>query len=252
MLLTELARGLERSDAVRFEGHPAHRHEEPQLVHVVVGRAVVTAGGEHLPVAEGEGVWLPGGVEHAVHLEPGGVLAGPLLSAPCSPPDGTPRVVSDPAVHRLVVTLLGVGPDTDEHIGVFRSALERILGTVGSGYFPLRLPTHPAARAIADDAVRCRASLEQLAEAQFVSVRHAQRLFLEQTGLPFATWRSRARLNAAITRLHGGHGVRAALAASGYRTREGLAKALQRECGTTLGELLAAQPGTGLRPASPE
>lgn len=250
MLLTDLARGRERSDAIRVDGHPAHRHEEPQLVHVVVGRAVVTVGDVRLPVSEGEGVWLPGGQEHAVLLEAGGLLAGPLLPAACGPPDGRPRVVSDPAVRRLVATLLGVGPDTDEHIGMFRSALGRTLCAIGGSYFPLRLPAHPAARAIAEDAVRSRASLEQLAAAQFVSVRHAQRLFLDQTGLSFATWRSRARLNAAIAHLHGGHGVRAALTAAGYTTREGLAKALQRECGTTLGELLATLPGTDLRPAS--
>lgn len=243
VLLTDIGRHQSRSDAVRFDGHPPHRHDCPQLLYLVVGRAVVTAGEDRLPVAEGEGLWLPAGLVHALELEPGGVVMGPLLTAAGEPPAHQPRLVADPAIRRLMTTLLSVAPRTDREIQVCQAALERALRAVTGAYFPLRLPTHPAALAIAHEAVRSRATLKQLAERRYVSARHAQRLFHEQTGLSFATWRTRARLNAAIARLYDGRGMEAALEASGFTTREGLRKALSRECGIPLRRLLGDPVG---------
>ncbi|MHA6781022.1 cupin domain-containing protein [Pseudonocardia saturnea] len=127
MLLTDIGRGRARDDAVRFEGHPAHRHDRPHLVFVLVGRGVLTVDGRPLPLTDGEGVWLPSGTEHALDLDPGGVVMGPVLSPAGEPPGGRPRLVADPAVRRVMTTLLGVGPCGPEEVQVFRAALERTL-----------------------------------------------------------------------------------------------------------------------------
>ncbi|MHA6781021.1 helix-turn-helix domain-containing protein [Pseudonocardia saturnea] len=87
--------------------------------------------------------------------------------------------------------------------------------------------------------MRSRVTLRGLADRQFVSARHVQRLFVEQTGLTFTTWRTQARLNAAAAALRSGRGPAAALTASGFTTRDGLRKALRRESGLTPERLLA-------------
>ena len=49
--------------------------------------------------------------------------------------------------------------------------------------FPVVLPVHPVARAIARETARSAAALEELARRHHTGVRHVQRLFVEQTGL---------------------------------------------------------------------
>lgn len=73
--------------------------------------------------------------------------------------------------------------------------------------FPVVLPVHPVARAIARETARSAAALEELARRHHTGVRHVQRLFVEQTGLVYTRWRTRARLNTAIERLNAGHGL---------------------------------------------
>ena len=64
-------------------------------------------------------------------------------------------------------------------------------------------------------------------------------MFVQQTGITFTTWRTQARLNLAISKLLGGSGIEAALTASGFTTREGLLKALSRECAIPMDQLLS-------------
>lgn len=97
------------------------------------------------------------------------------------------------------------------------------------GYL-IRRPRHPAAHRVALKATRSESTLDALAAQVFTSARHIQRLFIDETGLPFATWRTRARLNRAIVSLRSGEGLAGATRASGFPTKQGLLKALSREC----------------------
>ncbi|WP_163543184.1 helix-turn-helix domain-containing protein [Occultella kanbiaonis] len=99
-----------------------------------------------------------------------------------------------------------------------------------------------AARAIALTAARSDSTLAELAAEQFLSTRQVQRIFLEQTGLPFATWRTRARLNLAVSALRRGEGMRGAVPESGFGSRRTLRRALARE-GVALESLVPPQPG---------
>ncbi|WP_166354436.1 AraC family transcriptional regulator [Phytoactinopolyspora limicola] len=229
MLLTELGRRTPRHDAVRFDGHPPHRHERPQVVYVVLGTATLNAGDDHFTITEGTGVWLPATIEHHLSLESGGVVMGPLLPTSAQPPGGQACLVDSPALRRLMTTLLSVAPRTEVDIRLFRSELERTLRDVTATRFTVPMPHHPAAREIAQQAVPSSDSLQRLAARHYISARHAQRLFMEETGLPFGRWRTRARLNAALAVLGNQQDMAAALAASGFTTRQGLRRALARE-----------------------
>ncbi|WP_420111904.1 helix-turn-helix domain-containing protein [Pseudactinotalea sp.] len=214
---------------VQFRSHAPHQHAEPHLIYLISGAGSVRlAAGEH-PLAPGTGLWLDAGVEHELRLEGPGVVLGPLLSPSARPPRGRERRVQSPELHELMTILLArwATPGFDRLL--FRDSMERVLAEIGTDWFDLVLPRHAAAREIALAAPTSTATLADLAAEQFLSTRQVQRIFLEQTGLPFATWRSRARLNRAIAALRRGEGMRAAVTDSGFGSRRTLRRALARE-----------------------
>ena len=84
------------------------------------------------------------------------------------------------------------------------------------------------------------ATLEELAADVSISARQLQRLFIEGTGLKFAQWRNRARLNQVIAKfLRTEDNLGTAMGASTFSTKQGLLRALSRECGTPIDQLTA-------------
>ncbi|MFI7275170.1 helix-turn-helix domain-containing protein [Streptomyces sp. NPDC049879] len=216
--------------AIRFRGHRSHAHREPHLIHVVAGTADLLVDGRAVRLGTRESLWLAPGVPHSARYAPGSVVLGPLLSPGTVPAQRVQRLGVVPQVTRLMTTVLGAAPATPEQIRPFRAALDVLLRSLGSPYFTLRQPVHPAARAVARAAMSD-LTLDELAAAQGTSVRHVQRVFREETGMSFSRWRARARLNVAISRLRGGDGLTVAAHLAGYTTRSGLLKALTRETG---------------------
>lgn len=240
MNFAELGRSAARTHAIRFMGHAPHSHPVPHLVYVVAGVGLLTVEGHTITLHQGQGAWLPADVEHGLTLPDGGMALGPMLAPSAVPPNGRTRVLGPvPALSEFITVLLCAAPETAEERAPFRAALEELLRATTREYFPLTVPEHPAAHAIALEAARFDGTLDELAERQFTSVRHVQRLFIEETGVTFAQWRTRARLNLAIVSLRAGEGVPAAMQISGFATRHGLLKALSRECGISLDRLMA-------------
>ncbi|MFR9725201.1 helix-turn-helix domain-containing protein [Streptomyces sp. MS19] len=204
---------------IRFRGHRSHAHREPHLIHVVAGTADLLVDGRAVRLGTRESLWLAPGVPHSARYAPGSVVLGPLLSPGTVPAQRVQRLGVVPQVTRLMTTVLGAAPATPEQIRPFRAALDALLRSLGSQYFTLR-------RAAMSDL-----TLDELAAAQGTSVRHVQRVFREETGMSFSTWRARARLNVAISRLRCGDGLTVAAHLAGYTTRGGLLKALTRETG---------------------
>lgn len=244
MRLTEIAGTPRVRGVVRLSGHPWHTHPEPQLIYVAVGGGRVLVPDEVHELAVGDAIWLPAHCQHALELTPGGVVLGPLLSATSGPPGDSPRLVhAHPGLPPLMITLLGVAPDSDEEVAHFRRAIENLLADSLPGWFDLPRPTHREAARIAECCVDSSETLEQLARRHFVSARQLRRVFLAETGMSFAQWRTRARLNIAIDLLGRGVTARVAAEAASFATREGLLKALSRECGLSAERLVADPAG---------
>ncbi|WP_163543525.1 helix-turn-helix domain-containing protein [Occultella kanbiaonis] len=236
---TELGRIAARTNSYRFHGHDTHTHDAPQLVWVVSGRARLRFEGRSAILSGGQAAWIPAGVAHAMSLSDGGMVVGPLLEGWAVPPGGSTRILGPvDAVRDLVMVMLCAAPEDEEERAPLRRALGELLRAVTREYFPLAMPQHRAAHAIALEATRSGDTLDELAGRQFTSTRHVQRLFLEETGLSFARWRTRARLNSAIVNLRLGGSLTSAMNASGFSTRQGLLKALARECGIPLEQLV--------------
>lgn len=218
-------------NSIRFLGHKTHEHDVPHLIHVVTGSADLVVDGREITLGARCNLWLAPRVPHSMRLRDGGMALGPMLSPGTLPPERVHRLGAVPAVTRVMMTVLGAAPATAEQVRPFREVLDAVLGGLPRPCFPVPVPDHPVARAVAREAAVSDTTLEELARRHHTSVRHVQRLFVEQTGFPFTRWRTRARLNTAITRLRAGYGLTEAARASGYLTRSGLLRALGRETG---------------------
>lgn len=245
MNFAELGRAVARANAIRFQGHDAHSHDVPHLVYLVSGTGTLTVDGRSVALRAHQSAWLAADVVHSLALSDDGMALGPFLHPMAVPPGGRFRVLGPVReLDDLMLVLLCVAPESDEEREPFRRAIEDLLRTVTREQFPLVLPQHPVAHAIALEAAYFPGTLESLARRHFTSARHVQRLFVEETGLPFARWRTRARLNAAIVSLRAGQSMRTAMLESGFATKHGLLKAVSRECGVPLDELLLTPQST--------
>ncbi len=239
-------------NSIRFLGHDTHTHDEPHLVHVVAGTAELVVEGVPMTLRTHENLWLAPHVPHSMRLPGDSMALGPVLSRDVEPPGRVHRLGVVPAITSVLTAVMCASPATAEQVAPFRAALEDVLRGVAGDYFPLTLPAHPVARAVADDARRGVATLDELAVRRRASARHVQRLFVEETGLAFGRWRTRAHLNVAIARLRGGSHLDAAARAAGYASRGGLLRALSRETGVPVADLsrdpvaaLATGPAAG-------
>ncbi|MEM9714791.1 MAG: helix-turn-helix domain-containing protein, partial [Actinomycetota bacterium] len=105
---------------------------------------------------------------------------------------------------------------------------------------PLRFPTDPRARQIADELVADPSCLMELADwAPLVgaSERTLRRVFAEQTGVPFRRWRLRLRAQTATRLLRDGIQVGEVASRCGYRSADSLSRAFRSEFGMTPSEL---------------
>ncbi|MBY4571154.1 AraC family transcriptional regulator [Gordonia sihwensis] len=217
--------------APKFLGHGTHSHHLPHLIYVAAGSATLDVAGEQVLLGDQEAVWLAADLPHSARYSPGSLVLGPLLSPTTTPPEPVHRLGSVPALTAVMTGVLGAAPSTAEQVAVFREAIEEVLAGLSGPYFALPMPRHPVAAAIAVEAPLSARPLDELADRHGTSVRHVQRLFVSETGIPFRQWRVRARLNVAIDRLRAGSSVRRAALAAGYETASGLQKALRREAG---------------------
>ncbi|WP_152360792.1 helix-turn-helix domain-containing protein [Microlunatus speluncae] len=238
--MTELLETVVPRHSIRFLGHDEHSHEVPHLVHLVRGSARLTVDGEPIRLRQGESVWLAAEVPHAMRLTPGSLAIGPMLS-PGSAPAGTRvrRLGVLPALTTLITTILGAAPETPAEVLPFRRALEELLGGLDAEHFAVRQPVDPIVRRLADEAAAGTDTLDRIAARNYLSVRQAQRMFLDETGLPFTRWRTRTRLNRAVAALRAGESLDAARRAADYATRTGLLRALSRETGRSERDLAA-------------
>jgi AraC-like DNA-binding protein len=102
----------------------------------------------------------------------------------------------------------------------------------------VRLPAAPTARRVAE-ALRAdpadRRTLREWGREVGASERTLARGFAAGTGLPFGRWRTRLRMQAALSLLAAGQPVSRAAARVGYDTASAFVAAFRRETGQTPG-----------------
>lgn len=219
---------------------PTEAHVWDQLAYATAGALAVDTATDRWLVPPRCALWIPAGTEHreiwrapisvrSLFVAPGLARALPRRCA---------MVNVSPFLHALVLRVCGHGA-LDRRVRAQAHLADVLLDElVGVVRVPLQLPMPRDARARRlAEAVLARpnepSSVETQARRAGASRRTAERLFTAETGMTVGTWRRRARLLHAVTRLAGGATVAAAAAAAGYDSPSAFIAAFRRVFGTT-------------------
>ncbi|WP_051684315.1 helix-turn-helix transcriptional regulator [Blastococcus sp. URHD0036] len=229
-------------------GWGLHDHAEHQLVWTATGAARVLTGRQSWLLPPSRALLVPGGTAHDVVLVLPAALHC-LYVRPAAWPDAAPvpvQVAVSPLLRELLVFLAaaeGVQPLAGEALALVRHELDGA-AVPDDG---LAVPADPRARAVAARLLADPADgtpLRSWARRLRVGESTLRRSFVDETGLPFTEWRSRARVRAALPLLERGVPVAAVARRVGYSSATGFAAAFRRRYGMPPGAWRSAgQPG---------
>lgn len=215
-----------------------HRHDRAQLILVVSDPAEVGTPARRWPLAAGQAMWLPGGIEHYVSSQ-----RAPHLRSLYVRPDVAARLGPDPAVLRVSPFLAELGrrlaglfggegdPAAYPHLVALLLA-EMAGGACAAPALPVpqdrrlrricrALEEHPADRR----------TLAEWGAAVGASCRTLERLFRQDTGMGFAEWRQICRIRAALPLLQDRVPVQVAAWQVGYDSPSAFAAAFRKVTG---------------------
>jgi AraC-like DNA-binding protein len=217
-----------------------HRHHWGQLIYAASGVMRVRAGGTLWIVPPARAVWAPAGAEHEIRAL--GDFAMRTLYFPVAMTTGLPgeccALDVPPLLRELVLELVERCPVDEADEAGMRLAAVAVDCIARTRSLPLQLPLPRDPRALrlaealgADPADA--ASLAELARTAGASARTIQRLFLAETGLPFAQWRQRLRLLHGAAALGVGKSVTEAGLEAGYAGTSAFIAAFRKHFGVT-------------------
>jgi len=225
---------VDLSDDDRFDWHS---HDHHQLALAARGVLVLAVDRAKWVLPRSRALWIPAGVRHAVAVS-GDTTMLSLYIEPAS----CPIVLPAPAV----VDAEGILGELARHLSradltaAERTRAEAVLWDVLTPLpvtpLHLPLPADDRARRVAEALLADLADQRPLAgwgRAVGSSARTLARVFVAETGMGFAQWRTNARLAAALPLLGAGLGVGAVAARVGYATPSAFVAAFHREIGTT-------------------
>lgn len=222
-----------------------HSHEFHQLLYASAGAMSVQAGRHCWMIPPGKAVFIPAGCGHSIRMW-GNVamrsltfpthLAVPALEGDC-------RVLSvTPLLRELILRVIGMAA-LDSRIPLHQRLLGVLLDEIGTASIaPLSLPLPLDARAVAAarHVLACPAGEEtpdDIARKYGAGRRTLERLFRQQTGMPFGLWRQKARLLDSLRLLSEGRSVTGAALDSGYSSVSAFIAAFKQTFGCTPGRL---------------
>jgi AraC-like DNA-binding protein len=219
-----------------------HSHPEPKLLWTSTATVSVTTASREWLVPPGFGLWIPAGCEHGGRLlRPGRGSAITFAPDRCpitwTEPTG---VAIGPLLRELTTHLMQAGAQ-DPTRPPAEALLFALLVPLPSHDIQAAMPSDPRVRAIAERLIADPSDSRELAvwaDQVHTSVRTLSRLFLSETGLTFASWRTHVRVRAAVQMLAGGATVDATARAVGYRKTGAFIATFRRATGYTPGTYL--------------
>lgn len=216
-----------------------HRHDADELLWGTRGSLIVDAEDGVRAVPWTVGLWIPAGRPHRVTAGSGTEFVctyfAPRLGSP--PRDGIGAVGVTPAVRALLRELSERDLDPETRELAERLAL-RLLKAESIVHLDLPLPDDDRARRVAESVLADPAEARTLQEWGAIvgaSERNLSRIFRRETGMPFAQWRTRARLRLAVELLAAEHPVGSVAHRVGYATASAFVQVFRRELGMTPG-----------------
>lgn len=222
---------------------PSRLHEsEHMALWQVRGSATVRCGERDVPLREGQMLWIPAGIWHAVRLRANSVIFPfefPAASTSTTLTDVTVVRVGDEeklvllALYQSESTMLRPSADIRRHV------LDAVERSLAGDQAPV-LPRTPAAQAVARALLRQPADRRRLmdwAREVHTSARSLERAFKSETGQTFQQWRTGCRMAAAVRLLRGGASVTAVTHRVGYDNPSSFARAFRSAHGVAPSQL---------------
>lgn len=227
---------------LRDEEWAWHRHDVHELLWGTRGSLVVECADGLRAVPWTVGLWIPAGEPHRVMAGSGTEFACTFLSPSLGDdPRANVGAVDVSGAARALLTELSERELTPETRRLAERATLSLLATADIVRLHLPLPeddrTRRVALALLSDPADTR-SLQQWGTLVGASDRNLSRLFLRETGMSFAEWRTRARLRAAVELLSSNLSVAIVARRVGYATASAFVQAFRRELGVTPGSFL--------------
>lgn len=225
---------LAPDEVITATGHEAHVHEsEHQFLYSLIGHAVVHSGHRAFHLGPDVGLWIPAGVWHSADFDDDCYVLSVCFDADEHALVGDlPSLVPMQRHQRRELLAFHRSTDADTTPGDDLFALLR----GESPLLPLPSPQSPLTRAVAAGlgaAPRDPRTLTEWAESLYTSPSTLRRAFINETGLTFSEWRTRARLNASVALLASGTMVSVVSARVGFTSTNGYILAFRRHFGTT-------------------
>ncbi|KRC51952.1 hypothetical protein ASE16_02470 [Leifsonia sp. Root227] len=229
---------LERFTMQRGQAFDPHSHDAHQLIWTPDGILAVELENRYWMLPTTLALWVPAGVPHSPLALRDSVMEGIYLDA------GSATNGWD---HPTAVRISPLARQLIAHLREPLEALQRdraeavlmdVLVPAGTASIIVPLPTDQRAAAVARRILTDPADQRTLADYGRdvgASSRTLLRTFLSDTGLPFSTWRTHARLQAAVGMLAEGHTVSQAAYQVGYSTPSAFIAAFRRTTGQTPG-----------------
>jgi AraC-like DNA-binding protein len=198
------------------DGHhiAPHSHERAQLIFAADGAMLVSTGEGTWAVPPQRAVWMPAGVTHEIRMAGAVAMRTLYVRGDASPrlPAQVRVLAVSPLLRELILRACELpmrydeaGPD-----GRLMTLILDEIAALSPIALDLPLPRDPRlgriCRALRADPGDTRTLADWAREAG-ASSRTLARLFLKETGLPFAGWRQQARLLAAMAMLAAGQPI---------------------------------------------
>ena len=227
-------------DLAADEGFDWHSHDHHQLALATRGVLILAVDGATWVLPRSRALWIPAGVGHAVTASVETTMLSLYIDpSRCPLTLSTPTVVRADALLGELASHLSRGELGAAERARAEAVMWDLLTPLPVVTLPLPMPADDRAQRVAEALLGDVADQRALAEwGQTVgsSARTLARMFVAETGMGFAQWRTNARLSAALPLLAAGLGVRAVAHRVGYASTSAFVAAFRREIGTTPAE----------------
>jgi AraC-like DNA-binding protein/quercetin dioxygenase-like cupin family protein len=234
--------GQERPAAVAFdlaagEGFDWHSHPNHQLALAATGTLVMAVDDTAWVLPPSRALWIPAGITHSVSTDGATRMLSVYFAPDQCPLDWERPTVVDASglfgelAGRLVRTEIGEGERRRAE-----AVLWDLMRPAPAAALTLPLPRDERARLVAEGILADVTDERPLAawgREVGASARTLARLFVAETGLTFARWRTNARLAAALRLLAAGEAVGTVAHRVGYGSPSAFVAAFRRGLGTT-------------------
>jgi AraC-like DNA-binding protein len=229
-----------------------HTHEDHQLAWAASGVLTVLTAEATWVLPTTRALWIPAGLPHETASDGGRATMRSLYIRPglfrvsWDEPGRPTPVVASPLFAELIGYLGEPGLDASRRARA-EALLADLLTPVPVTTIQVRLPESVTARRVAE-ALRAdaadRRTLREWGREVGASERTLARAFAAEAGVPFGRWRTRLRLQAALSMLAAGEPVSRVAGRVGYDTPSAFVAAFRRETGQTPGALFKDRGST--------